>query len=185
MTLLERKGRWIARSFAFAASGVLAVACADTKKTPTPEQTELPQSQTRRADSPVLNYADSSLAIGSFMDSLRTLTGEFSSPDGAQWRFSGDQRLLADAAELDDAVVDSLVACLGDTSSSNATLAGRPVPRAIVCFEALRRITIVPGAEDSDTPWDGYLTPASGVDAIRKAHRAWSEVLRLKRYSRA
>lgn len=185
MTALLRFGTRHVWSVGLAVSACLAVACKDTRQSASPEKTRITHSESLRDSAPVVAQAEPTLTIGSFMDSLRAITGEFSSPDGVQWIFSGNERLLVNAGTLDDTVVDSLVACLGDVGASKATLNRQFVPQAIVCFEALRRTTIVPSAEDSDSAWAGYLTPSSGVDAIRKAHQAWSEVVRLKRYTRS
>jgi hypothetical protein len=82
---------------------------------------------------------DDSVDVDLIIDALRKLPGEFRffDPEQTGYVFTGGDALFREIAALDSAAVPTLVECLGNAEPAAATLEGRPVSLAVLCFRAL------------------------------------------------
>jgi hypothetical protein len=79
--------------------------------------------------------------VDQLIEALRHLPGEFRfiDPEQTGYYFTGSEALFRRIGELDSIAVPKLIECFGHTEPAAATLDGRPVPIAVMCFQAFLR----------------------------------------------
>jgi hypothetical protein len=139
-------------------------------------------SEPQAASSDSLRSRGASGQLSALLDSIRTTGGEFTRGVGGEWTFHGDNALLARPYNFGHEAVDSLVACLDDQREGNMMIAGRRLPTAIACYQALSRTAYPTEFEDGSGDWPGTLGPDASADEIRAAAAAWRDVVRRAAY---
>lgn len=116
---------------------------------------------------------------------LRIASGHFELSPQGNWVFRGDHDVLTAFIPFADSAVDSLVACLDDTTRARATAGGQRVAFGVMCYAALGRVASFEwGKEDEDSAgrWPGVIHPDDSPPDLLAAKRAWQDVLSARRY---
>lgn len=163
--------------------GVLAACVGESA----PEREGLPAAaqHAQGAEQNPASASEPSVALAVLMDSIRTVSGEYSRSGSGRWNFTGNRALLARAYNFGDEAVDSLVACLGNEREGNIILNGRRLAIAFGCYEALSRTAYPTEFEDGAGDWPGALEPDATLEEVRAAAAAWRDVAKKRRYRRA
>ncbi|THB66100.1 MAG: hypothetical protein D6B27_07205 [Gammaproteobacteria bacterium] len=117
------------------------------------------------------------ISIDAMLKELREMNGEYKWNDKAKgYIYSpGFEETMSKIKFDTKQIVNAIIDCVDDTTSSNSIIKGKKVAMGVVCYELLNTIIYNESATEN---WHGYLTPAATSNELKKAKYAWKKQLK-------